>query len=401
MPIAALIQGATNLAGTIYSGYTQRKMNKEQLKLARETNAQNYKMWQEQQQHNIDMYNMQSEDAWDMANYQNQYNHTMYERQKRDNIDMWNIQNAYNTPEAQKQRLLAAGINPYLAMSGNAGTAAGSVQGATPQGAASLTPPSMQSSSPIPAQMPHSSAFTNSAVVGIEAGKAVGDIINGIVQSQETVERIKGMKIDNKYKEQIIKDNMSFVQQQTRNLALASDLQEATMTFEIDKVRHEAEEQKAKAMLARLNAEQQAIINKYVDQNQQIDLMTKARAYVNLGLQGELTKAQVKTEIAKQVDYYASASLKKSQKEGQDQQNRILKVDADQKEWSAMSKEQAQQLGQAVYDAALSEAVNNYLNTEVDNVEQRQWLNHPNWNKGMNVLDRIARTLSPIKLSPK
>lgn len=44
--------------------------------------------------------------------------------------EMWNAENEYNTPEAQRQRLEAAGLNPYMMMdggsAGNAGAAGSS-----------------------------------------------------------------------------------------------------------------------------------------------------------------------------------------------------------------------------------------------------------------------------------
>lgn len=47
-----------------------------------------------------------------IAERTNSYNQMMMREQNAFNLDMWNKQNAYNHPEAQVQRLLAAGINP-------------------------------------------------------------------------------------------------------------------------------------------------------------------------------------------------------------------------------------------------------------------------------------------------
>lgn len=54
------------------------------------------------------------------------YEYEMYKKQKADAIEFWNMQNSYNSPEAQRQRLEAAGLNPalmYGAGSGGAGEA--------------------------------------------------------------------------------------------------------------------------------------------------------------------------------------------------------------------------------------------------------------------------------------
>ena len=86
--------------GTIGNIYSQAKANSTNKKLVRETNAQNYKMFQE--------------------NLQNQW-------------DMWNATNAYNDPSAQRERLQAAGLNPWLMMNGsNAGNAQGAITPTAP-----------------------------------------------------------------------------------------------------------------------------------------------------------------------------------------------------------------------------------------------------------------------------
>lgn len=87
---AAIIGGASFLSGLFGAG-SQSAANETNLQATRETNAQNYKMFQEQLG----------------------FNREMYEKA-----------NAYNTPAAQRRRFEAAGINPYFALgnmdSGNA-----------------------------------------------------------------------------------------------------------------------------------------------------------------------------------------------------------------------------------------------------------------------------------------
>lgn len=81
---AAIINGGSNLLGSIFGMFGKNKENKTNLKIAREQNALNYKMFQEQ-------------NAWNLA--------------------QWNRQNAYNDPAEQVKRLDNAGINPMLALS--------------------------------------------------------------------------------------------------------------------------------------------------------------------------------------------------------------------------------------------------------------------------------------------
>ncbi len=64
-----------------------------------------------------------------LAQQQNQYN-----------LEMWNKQNEYNTPQAQKQRLLDAGLNPAL-MYGNGSASTGLAESPSPASDAALSSP--------------------------------------------------------------------------------------------------------------------------------------------------------------------------------------------------------------------------------------------------------------------
>lgn len=93
--LLGLIGAGLGLGGSVASGLMQShavtEANKMNLQGVRETNEANKEMFQQ------------------ALNYQ---------------TDMWEKTNAYNTPEAQRQRYEAAGLNPYLMMNqGNAGEA--------------------------------------------------------------------------------------------------------------------------------------------------------------------------------------------------------------------------------------------------------------------------------------
>lgn len=95
-PYAAAIGAAGSIIGGLIGGSknaaAQRGANETDLQIARETNAQNYRIFQEQQQFN-----------------ENQFNRWL----------------DYSTPAAQRQRYEDAGINPYMAV--------GQLQSGTPQ----------------------------------------------------------------------------------------------------------------------------------------------------------------------------------------------------------------------------------------------------------------------------
>lgn len=83
---AGVIAGAGSLLGGLFSSSGSRYAARKQLQAVRETNAANLQIAQQ--------------------------NNAFNER-------MWNLQNDYNTPEKQRARLEAAGINPYLMLDGS------------------------------------------------------------------------------------------------------------------------------------------------------------------------------------------------------------------------------------------------------------------------------------------
>lgn len=83
---AGAIAGAGSLIGGLFSSAGSRYAARKQLQAVRETNAANLQIAQQ--------------------------NNAFNER-------MWNMQNEYNTPSAQRARLEAAGINPYLMLDGS------------------------------------------------------------------------------------------------------------------------------------------------------------------------------------------------------------------------------------------------------------------------------------------
>lgn len=82
---AGIIAGAGSLIGGLWSSHGSRDAARYQLQAQRETNRNNLQI----------------------ARENNEFNERM-----------WNMQNEYNTPEMQRARLEAAGLNPYLMLDG-------------------------------------------------------------------------------------------------------------------------------------------------------------------------------------------------------------------------------------------------------------------------------------------
>ena len=116
-PISAGTALALGIGGSLLNGIfgfgAQSSANKTNLQIARETNAQNYKIFQEQMAYNT---------------------------------DMWNKQNEFNLPKNQVQRLLAAGINPAAVFGTGSVSEAGSLSApqAIPMQAGHVNPAALE-----------------------------------------------------------------------------------------------------------------------------------------------------------------------------------------------------------------------------------------------------------------
>lgn len=280
----AAIGGLSSLFGS--SGASKR-----QLQAVRETNAQNYKIWGEQKQHNIDMFNMQNQAA----------------------IDMWNMQNEYNDPSAQIQRLSAAGLNPYLAI-GN-GSAAGVASSAPAVGTATpATAPQMQA--------PPSEAFD----IGI--GQAVDRIFSSLnLMSQTRKTDAETGRINDllPYEKSVFGEqaayinaqkgytlrNTKFMDELERGQKIQNDYAEDSYVYRLHQEQWKAANLMAENSLLALDKQTKTVLAKYAEPRAILDLATISQGIL-------LSKATMKEKIASVRKLTAEAI-------GQEQNNDITK----------------------------------------------------------------------------
>lgn len=294
---SALIGAGSQLFGGIFGGYGQKKASENYLKAQRETNEQNYKIWQEQKDHNLEMYNLQKQDTW----------------------DMWNAENEYNSAAAQRERLEAAGYNPYLAISGMSGNSAGS-----------MSTPQMQSTQTPTMQAPGIEGFNNSL-------SAIGASFQGIGDAVRSLYELQNLQTDTYKKYQEAKKTGSDKALTDYNLKFLHDTEQMrkhSMDLLNQEIRAKIDNFQAQTHLTNLQAKYQDILNTYLPQQQQLDLFIKAQNWVNLELQGKLTEQQVKTSIAQEFMYYAQGNAATQQAElfrlqayDQGQRNLVWNVD--------------------------------------------------------------------------
>lgn len=261
------------------------------LQATRETNEQNYKLWKEQRQFAI---------------------------------DSWKAENDYNTPAAQRARLEAAGYNPYLAF-GDVGNTGGAIS----QPAA----PTMVA--------PSDAAFPNTRGIFAEglnqSFQNALNVLQSAVQMQNIQANTNKTKQDTaqasemftpllqsakfRAKSDVYLQRISY--EQWKQMQRDNEIGELTKDLQIETVDATLKQIKAQTRLMSLNAEAQETLNKYLDQNQQLDLMTKAQSLYNYYQDGRIKKQQLKNLIAQEILTYAQAKGQKLQNYNQSLQNYV------------------------------------------------------------------------------
>lgn len=172
--VGSAIGAGASLIGGAGATAAQNAANKE---IAQMNNAFNEKMFDKQVAYNKEMYQQQLGDQW-----------KFYNDAKQNSWDLYNDQKEYNSASAQRERLEAAGLNPYLMMSGgSAGVAQG---GSSPSGAA----PSAQGVTP-PTATPYSADYS-----GITAGlgRAI-DVLSSMPDRKVKEAQADNLRIEGKY----------------------------------------------------------------------------------------------------------------------------------------------------------------------------------------------------------
>lgn len=188
--VGSSIGAGASLIGGASSTAMQNQANKE---IAQMNNAFNEKMFDKQIAYNKEMYQQQLGDQWKFYNDAKDNSWKLVENQQQFQTDMWNKNNEYNSASAQRERLEAAGLNPYMMMNGgSAGTAqtmSGS-SGAAPSGGA----PSGQGVTP-PTATSYSADYS-----GITAGlgRAI-DVLSSMPDRKVKEAQADNLRIEGKY----------------------------------------------------------------------------------------------------------------------------------------------------------------------------------------------------------
>lgn len=310
MPLTGLAAAGVgafgSLIGDIFNSSASSKAAKAQLQATRETNEMNYKIWQEQRQAEV---------------------------------DMWNMQNSYNDPSAQMERLRNAGLNPYMAMA-NASNSSGISSSAPSTGQA----PTMQTADSSAFQLqaqgnPWYGLFQGLAHGAMNFGDTWSTITNAQTNKDVGISQIglnnanRDFTLLNKsWAPKIWGSDVALKNSQTDLNITENKFQ--TETFQIRK-------DILNTSLAgmQLNNETQRIMNEYLPQEKQLGIMLQSQTLTNMIAQLDLTKAQTKETLAKvkvhitqSILNQANAGLANSQTQYYNTLNEGAKIDNNQKQ---------------------------------------------------------------------
>lgn len=262
--LGAIISGGAALGGAAVSGVASGKMNRKSIR---------YNKWALQEQQKFQSQQAQLGRDWseEMMSKANQWN-----------LDQWNRENEYNLPENQKARLLAAGINPALAM-----------QGASSVGQAGSSPSS--ASAPSPASPSGASAPSlNLQRPDYGTGFAqLSSAVNSYFDNKMKSEQTEGYGLDNALKAEY-GDR-------------AAQLSLGKTESEIDNLRASAAKSYADSALINLQAKEKEILNKYLDAGQQLSLLLKIGELATMKSQRDLMSAQTRKAITEEIEAAARA----------------------------------------------------------------------------------------------
>lgn len=310
----------------------------------------------------------------------NEFNASEAQKARDFQLDMWNRENEYNTASAQRQRLSQAGLNPYLMMSGgNAGTAS-SAGASSPATAA--PPLSMQrqdfsgltNSLSTALQIANQTKETNARVQNLQGQKSLFD-----AQANQTLANIDWFKLGDTYKKWsretgLMRAGLQFQtdKQQLRNMQWSNNLVKAQRVGQL------------------LDNQSKRVINKYLDEGQQLQLNLLASSYYDQMASGHLKYLQAVTELSKRIMYDAQAS-------GYRINNDIARRTSEKYIEALNTENQASiDINSPFYQDGESKIPASVLKSRMESLRSEWNYTKRYWNEGLNVVNTVGNAVGNV-----
>jgi len=311
----------------------------------------------------------------------NEFNATEAQKSRDYMTEMWNKTNEYNSPSAMRQRLAEAGYNPYLALnSGAAGTASnvgspatGSAAAAAPQQPYDWS--NLASSISSAAQIFNQTQQSNAQVSALQGQKSLAD-----AQTYQTLSNVDWYKLGPEYRRWLQTTGAS-----RAALSLNTDKQQ------LENMQWSRNVMEAQRNQILLSNDQQKIMNKYIDQGQQLQVQIYAAQYYDLMASGQLKYAQAKTQLAQRVFLAAQAS-------GQRISNKIAESTADaliqaQNAQNASSASYHKGFGSGAYNAGINDTWIKY-----NQARQGNWqYSKRYWDEALNAAGTVGNFVGHVR----
>lgn len=279
------------------------KQNKANFKIAQMNNKFNERMLDKQMAYNKEMYATQLGDQWQFYNDAKQ--------------NAWDMAE-YNSAPAARQRLEAAGLNPFMMMNGgSAGTASFGGSGSAPS-AQGITPPTAS---------PYSADYSSLAS-GIS--QAAADFAQKVDRDKTRAET-EGIRIENQFKAARAMAELNEILSRTKNDKERVGIQKFMASIAKDQATSQIAVNNQN--IANMRAEEKFTILQsltaaknlsWMDAQNRMDLAQKA-ADIKLKLQqGALTKAQAEHEVKKMAETVARTHGQKLSNDRQEWDNNMF-----------------------------------------------------------------------------
>lgn len=257
---AAGVSALGNVIGGLFGSSSSKAAAKAQLQAVRETNEANARLAQKQNE-------------W--------------------NLEQWNRENAYNTPEAQRARYEAAGINPYFAL--------GNIQSGN---ADSLMSADLANQQPVTSDLQGQSG----QIMGNAISRAADTGVSAYFNSQIQQEQAKALQIENTFNLKSLRDRVNSLHYDSEAKRMANYVYNGSMQSLMNITKNQERmsyTQEAMMRLQEVGTSYDLAAKKFTNEHilpAQADMARMSIA--QMSAQIALTKQQEKL-TKKQVDYYA------------------------------------------------------------------------------------------------
>lgn len=245
-----------------------------------------------------------------IAQMSNEFNREQLERQIQQEWDMWNAENEYNSASSQRQRLEEAGLNPYMMMDGGSAGSASSMTSPTPQPA---VVPQMQGATMQKADLSALSGLRGIASEFIASLKAQEEI-----RGQQLIN--EGQEIENQYKADKLLADLEKTRSESGFVRSQTTSQDIMNRFKPEMLSSELRQRNVDTMFTQLRSHGQMIANlssyqwyKALPQQIKQTINEQMVRINNMKLQGNLTQAQINTEINKAVTEFMKGAKEQLQ----------------------------------------------------------------------------------------